>query len=158
MRVRFKNQIKIGTTPISEVKLNLKSRHQLLPVLRTLQYVFVTPELNEAVFKILEEKVKSGLKNTGRYGMDLWQILVLGMVRHCENADFDKLVDMANEHNSLRGILGVQTSDYSEGKRFHLQTVKDNVQLLDEETIGKISDVIVSGAHGLIKKKGTRTL
>jgi len=153
MRVRFKNQIKIGTTPISEVNLNLKSRHQLVPVLRTLQYVFVTPELNEAVFKILEEKVKGGLKNTGRYGMDLWQILVLGMVRHCENADFDKLVDMANEHNSLRGILGVQTSDYSEGKKFHLQTIKDNVQLLDEETIGKISDVIVSGAHGLIKKK-----
>jgi len=112
MRVRFKNQIKIGTTPISEVKLDLRSRHQLAPVLRTLQYVFITPDLNETVFKILEEKVKKGLKNTGRYGMDLWQILVLGMVRHCENADYDKLLDMANHHSSLRGILGVQTQEH----------------------------------------------
>jgi len=66
--------------------------------------------------------------------------------------DFDQLHDMANEHSALRGILGVQTNDYSSPKQYSLQSIKDNVQLLDEATIYKISKVIVNGSHGLIKK------
>lgn len=153
MRVRFDQQIKLGVIPISEVKLNLRSRHGLLPVLRALQYVFKTPELNESIFKILEEKVKSNLQETGRYGMSMWEILVLGVIRLNENADFDQLHDLANEHRSVRSIMGVEKSDYTIGKTYSLQTIKDNVQLLDDETIYKISEIIVSGSHGLIKKK-----
>jgi hypothetical protein len=153
MRLQFEQQLKLGIVPISEVSFDLSSRHSLVPVLRALQYVFITPELNKQVFAILEKKVKSGIKNTGRYGMSLWEILVLGMVRHSENADFDRLHDMANEHNTLRKILGVGTSDYTKLKDYKLQTIKDNVQQLDEETIRQLADVIVAGAHGLIKKK-----
>jgi len=153
MRLRFQQQIKIGITPISEVKLNIRSRHGLVPVLRALQYVFNTKELNEAIFGILEQDVFSKVKKTGRYGMSMWEILVLGIVRLNGNMDFDQLHDMANEHSSLRGILGVQTNDYSSGKKYSLQTIKDNVQLLDEATIYKISSIIVKGSHGLIKKK-----
>jgi len=152
MRLRFEQQLKLGITPISEVTLNLKSRHGLLPVLRALQYVFNTKELNEAVFQILEEDVFSKVKKTGRYGMSMWEILVLGIVRLNQNMDFDELHDLSNEHHSLRGILGIQQNDYSIGKNYSLQTIKDNVQLLDEKTIYKISSIIVKGAHGIIKK------
>ena len=55
MRLRFEQQLKLGITPISEVVLNLKSRHGLIPVLRALKYVFNTKELNEAIFQILEK-------------------------------------------------------------------------------------------------------
>ena len=153
MRVRFEQQLKLGITPISEVSLNLKSRHELVPVLRALQYVFNTKELNEAIFKILEEDVFSKVKKTGRYGMSMWEILVLGIVRLSGNMDFDKLHDLSNEHHSLRGILGIRKNDYTTGKQYSLQSIKDNVQLLEEETIYKISAIIVEGSHGLIKKK-----
>ena len=83
----------------------------------------------------------------------MWEILVLGIVRLSQNMDFDQLHDMANEHSALRGILGVRQNDYSSGKQYSLQSIKDNVQLLGEATIYKISAVIVSGSHGLIKKK-----
>lgn len=152
MRFRFEQQIKIGITPISEVELNIKSRHGLVPVLRALQYVFNTKELNEEIFKILENDVFSKVKKTGRYGMSMWEILVLGVVRLSQNMDFDQLHDAANEHNALRGILGVQSNDYSSGKKYSLQTIKDNVQLLEEATIYKISAIIVNGSHDLIKK------
>jgi len=152
MRLRFEQQLILGITPISEVSLNLKSRHDLVPVLRALQYVFNTKELNEAIFKILEEDVFSKVKKTGRYGMSMWEILVLGIVRLSGNMDFDKLHDLSNEHHSLRGILGIRTNDYTTGKQYSLQSIKDNVQLLDEETIYKISAIIVAGSHGLIKK------
>lgn len=153
MRLQFEQQLKLGVVPISEVTFDLSSRHSLVPVLRSLQYVFITPELNEKIFAVLEEKVKGGVQNTGRYGMSLWEILVLGVVRHSENADFDRLHDLANEHTTLRKILGVSTSDYTTEYEYKLQTIKDNVQQLDEETIKKISAIIVEGSHGLIKKK-----
>lgn len=153
MRLRFEQQLKIGITPISEVVLNIKSRHGLVPVLRALQYVFNTKELNEEIFQILEKDVFAKVKKTGRYGMSMWEILVLGIVRLSQNMDFDQLHDMSNEHNALRGILGIQKNDYSSGKEYSLQSIKDNVQLLNEATIYKISAIIVGGSHGLIKKK-----
>lgn len=153
MRLRFEQQLKLGITPISEVDLNLKSRHELLPILRALQYVFNTKELNEAIFQILEKEIFSKVKKTGCYGMSMWELLVLGIVRLSGNMDFDRLHDLSNEHNSLRGILGIRNNDYSAGKNYSLQTIKDNVQLLDEETLYKISAIIVEGSHGLIKKK-----
>jgi len=57
MRGRFKQQLSLGVIPISEVKINTKSRHQLLPLLNALQYVFVTPKLNKAVFDLLESHI-----------------------------------------------------------------------------------------------------
>lgn len=153
MRLRFEQQLKFGITPISEVSLNLKSRHDLVAVLWALQYAFDTKELNEAIFKILEEDVFSNVKKTGRYGMTMWEILVLGVVRLSGNMDFDQLLDLSNEHRALRGILGIRTNDYTPGKQYSLQCLKDNVQLLDEQTIYKISTIIVEGAHEVIKKK-----
>ena len=35
-----------------------------------LQHIFVTPDLNERVFVLLEKKVRKGEKKTGRKGMD----------------------------------------------------------------------------------------
>ncbi|KKO19432.1 MAG: hypothetical protein DYG84_13305 [Candidatus Brocadia sp. AMX3] len=106
MRKRFEQQRKLGVISISEVKLPLKSGDELPPILRALQYIYITPELNEEVFKILEEKVLKGEKKTGRYGMELWHILVLSAVRLGLEADYDRLDDFSNYHKLIRQILG----------------------------------------------------
>ena len=80
MRQRFEQQMSLRTVAISDVKFPLKSRDELPPVLMALQYIFVTPALNEKVFELLEKKVCKGKKKTGRKGMDLWHILVLAVV------------------------------------------------------------------------------
>lgn len=77
MRKRFDQQISLGITPIHEVKINIKSRDEMPPVLVALQTIFITPELNEKIFLILEDKLTKDKKSTGRWGMDLWHILVL---------------------------------------------------------------------------------
>ncbi|GJQ24519.1 hypothetical protein BIY37_00765 [Candidatus Brocadia sapporoensis] len=41
-----------------------------------------------------------------------------------------------------------------EGKRFSLQSIRDNVSLLDEETLNKINEVVVRAGYPLVKKKG----
>ena len=153
MRKRFEQQLTIGTVPISEVKVNLKSRHELPPVLAALQYVFINSELNTQVFDLLESKIVKGKKRTGRPGMTLWEIFVLAVVRLCLDVNYDFLLDHANEHNTLRGILGVQMSDFSRGKEYKYQTVVDNITLLDEQTLIQINEIIVKSGHSLLKKK-----
>ena len=152
MRKRFEQQHKLGIIPISEVQLPIKSRDELPPILRALQHIYVTPELNEEVFRILEERVQKGKKKTGRYGMELWHILVLSAVRLGLDANYDRLEDFANHHKLIRQILGVETA-FGEGKRYSMQSIKDNVSLLDEETINKINEVVVRAGHKLVKKK-----
>ena len=124
----------------------------LPPILRVLQHIHVTPELNEEVFGILEERVQKGKKKTGRHGMDLWHILVLSVVRLGLDANYDRLEDFANHHKLIRQILGVET-ELGEGKRYSMQSIKDNVSLLDEEIIRQINEVVVSAGHRLVKKK-----
>jgi len=102
MRKRFEQQNKLDATPISEVYLNPKSRDALPKLLAGLIYIFKTPEVNEQVFKILEEKVVGEKQNTGRLGMSLWEIFVLGVVRLNLNTDYDRLQDSANNHRALR--------------------------------------------------------
>src|SRR5687767_8159707 len=107
MRKRFEQQTTFGITPVSEVKFPTRSRDELPPVLRALQYIFITPELNEAVFTLLENKITQRKKKTGRKGMDLWHILVLAVVRHTLSTNWDRLEDLANNHRTLRQIMGV---------------------------------------------------
>lgn len=152
MRQRFEQQLQFGTVPINEVVFRPKDRHQLQRCLKGLQYIFVNQELSEKIFIILEEKILKGKKATGRNGMSLWEVLVLGCVRMNLNIDYDFLVDQANNHRQFREILGVARTDFKEGKQYRLQTVIDNVQLLDVETIDSINQTVVEASHEIVKK------
>ena len=154
MRKRFEQQNELDAQPIPEVKIDGKSRHELPQLLAGLQYIFVTPHLNEAVFEILEKKVLGDKKATGRLGLSLWEILVLGTMRLNLDADYDTVYDLSNHHQVVRGILGVHTRQvFGEGKYYPLQTLKDNIALLDEETLKEISEVVVKAGHKLKKNE-----
>lgn len=152
MRKKFEQQLSLGIIPIGEVKIREKSRHQLAPLLKALQYIFVTEELNSKVFTILEEHLMKNKKRTGRNGMSLWEIFVLSLVRLNLNIDYDFLLDQANNHRELRGIMGVSRNDFRIVKDYHEQTLRDNVGLLDEEILRQLNEVIVEASHGVIKK------
>ncbi len=154
MRKRFEVQYEIGTTPIEKIVIP-KSRDELPPVIKALQYIYITPEINEQVFSLLESKIE--LKKIGRQGTTLWEILVLGVVRLTLDANFDRLEDMANHHILVRDLLGVNTFDGT-GKRYPLQTIKDNISLLDEQVIGQINEIVVKTGHNLLKKKRKKNL
>jgi len=158
MRKHFEQQTKIGVELISEVDLSMRSRDQLPQLLAGLQYIFVTPEVNKSVFNLLESKICSKNNHTGRPGLSLWEILVLGAVRLNLNIDYDRLHYMSNSDQKIRGILGVHsiTADWDLGKEYKLQTLKDNVSLLDEETMGKINRMVTNAGHKLKKKRRTK--
>ena len=152
MRKKIEHQLKLGGISIAEVEIPLKSRDELPPILIALKHLYVTAELKAEAFRILEEKIQKGKKKTGRYGMELWHILVLSVVRMGLDADYDRLEDFANNHRLIRQIMGVETG-FGKGKLFSMQSIKDNVSLLDGETINKINDLTVKEGHSLVKKK-----
>jgi hypothetical protein len=152
LRKRFEVQYELGATPIEHVNIPVKSRDELPPVLRALQYIYATPELNQKIFEILAAKVISGKKQTGRPGMTLWEILVLATVRLARDADYDHLHYIATTDNVIRGLLGA--CKYGETDRdYSLQSIKDNLGLIDDETLDKINELVVEAGHRLVKKK-----
>jgi IS5 family transposase len=154
MRQRFEQQMNFRTVAIADVKFPLKSRDELPPVLKALQYIFITPELNEKVFQLLEEKICNGKKQTGRKGMDLWHILVLAVVRHTLSTNWDRLEHLANYDELVWRLLGVHTTGFNDDKiEFAYQSILDNVQLIDEGLLEQINLLIVQAGHSLLKKK-----
>ena len=155
MRQRFEQQMNLRTVAIADVKFSLKSRDELPPVLMALQYIFVTPALNEKVFELLEKKICSGKNKTGRKGMDLWHILVLAVVRHACGTNWDTLETWSNHHELVRRVMGVHASAFMEDEKieFHYQSILDNVSLIDETLLQQINLLVVDAGHQLVKKK-----
>lgn len=160
MRQRFEQQMNLRTVAIADVKFPLKSRDELPPLLMALQYIFITPELNEKVFAILEKKICSGKKKTGRKGMDLWHILVLAVVRHACDANWDKLELWSNYDELIRRVMGVHATAFIEDEKieFNYQSIIDNVTLIDEAILKEINLLVVDAGHKLVKKKEDEAL
>lgn len=160
MRHRFEQQMNLRTVAVCDVKFPLKSRDELPPVLMALQYIFVTPELNEQVFALLEEKICGGKKKTGRKGMDLWHMLVLAVVRHACDTNWDTLETWANHHELVRKVMGVHATAFIEDEKieFNYQTILDNVSLIDEALLHQINLLVVAAGHKLVKKKEDEAL
>jgi IS5 family transposase len=155
MRQHFQAQPDLQITPIEKIRLPLKSRDELPPILAGLQWVWMHPTLKAEIFALLEAKVLAGKKVTGRAGMDLWQILVLGVVRLGLDADWDRLEHVANYDTLVRQMLGVPAMPWGEdAKEFAHQTLRDNVALLDDELLQQINARIAAAGREVFAKKG----
>ena len=156
MRQRFEQQLDLRITPICDIKISTKSRDELPPTIRALQYIFLAPSINEKIFALLEEKICKGKKKTGRPGMDLWHVLVLSVIRHCLDTNWDRLTHVANYDALVRNILGV-LPDLSEHE-FEYQNILDNVSLIDEQLLQQVNDIVVEAGQQLFKKKEIEAL
>ena len=83
--------------------------------------------------------------------MDFWKILVLGCVRLICNWDYDKLHDIANNHEKIREMLGHGEMDKE--MKYSLQTIKDNVSLFTPEILESINQIVVEYGHSIVKGK-----
>ncbi len=149
----------LGRLPIGETEIPTKKRAGALPKLcAALKEIFITPKWNEKVFEILEAKITAGKQQTGRPGMDLWQIFVLSQVRLCQNISYDELHHIANNDHLIRQIMGIESGFGYEKYKFEYQNIIDNVSLLDDETVRELNQVIIEFGHEVFKKKEEEAL
>jgi hypothetical protein len=159
MRQVIDPQLQFGQQDIGDIELDAKSRDDIPQILRGLQYIYVTPEVRARVFAILadviptrpEEDGTEGKADpeTGRPGMDQWKILVLGVLRQGLNADHDRVQELANQHKTIRGMLG--HGDWLDETRYPLQTIKDNLRLFTPEILDRINLEVVAAGHQLVQ-------
>jgi IS5 family transposase len=154
MRHSFQAQPDLQLTPIEKIRLPLKSRDELPPILAGLQWIWMHPTLKAEILALLEAAVLADKKVTGRTGMSLWQILVLGVVRLGLDADWDRMEHIANYDALVRQMLEVPAAPWGEeDKRFGHQTLRDNVALLDDQVLQAINARIAAAGREVFAKK-----
>jgi hypothetical protein len=149
MRNVINPQMLLGGVDIGAIHLDPDSRDDIPQILCGLQHIYTEPDLRERVFAILQEvrpqRVKGEGKadaDTGRPGMEQWRILVLGVLRLGLNADYDRIQELANQHSSLRQMLG--HGEWTDTKQYKLQTLKDNLRLFTAEILARINQEVVA--------------
>jgi IS5 family transposase len=154
MRHHFQAQPDFQIIPIEKIRLPLQSRDELPPILAGLQWIWMHPTLKAEIFALLAAAILAGKQATGRTGMDLWQILVLGVVRLGLDADWDRLEHIANYDTLVRQMLGVSVDPWGQdAKVFAHQTLRDNVALLDDQLLQQINARIAAAGREVFAKK-----
>ncbi|MCK5485515.1 MAG: ISNCY family transposase [Desulfobacterales bacterium] len=156
MRKVIKLQMEFWKKDIANIKFDLQSRDEIPKLLMGLQYIYRTAPIREKVFKVLKQIVPKQSHETGRPGMDLWKILVLGTLRLNCNWDYDKVQEMANNHHKLRQMLGHSKTDFN--SNYALQTIRDNIALLTPPILDEINQVVVKAGHSIITTKKDQKL
>lgn len=156
MRTILNQQQQLGEVEIANIQLDPKSRDDIPQILRGLQHIYTSPPLREKVFEILTEVIPNRVgsetkasRDLGRPGMEQWKILVMGVLRLGLNADYDRIHELANQHKTLRQMLGHHDFD---PHFYHLQTLKDNLRLFTPEILDRINVEVVHSGHQLLKK------
>ena len=152
MREVHRSQFQLGQVPIEKIWINPKSRDDIPAVLKGLQHIWGDEELRARLLTLLDEHILPEADRTvGRPGMDLWQILVLGVLKQGLGCDFDRLHDLTNHHGTIREFLG--HGDFDDKTRYEYQTVVDNVSLLTPELLSAVGRLVVESGHKVAKKK-----
>src|SRR2546425_4820564 len=78
MRQRFESEPGLQLTPIEQVRIPLKSRDELPPILAGLQWIWCHPTLKGEILELLERAIMAGEKAPRGEGGGLWEVLVVG--------------------------------------------------------------------------------
>lgn len=158
MRTIFERDPDLFTLPITSAQFPNNCRDEAPKLLKGLQAIFMNEEINAAVFSLLSDRInpkQETLIRSGRKGMGLWEILVLGVMRQGLNANYDRIHYLANVDSSMRTVMGIETESQLDKnkKKYGLTTIKDNLALLDEQTIQEVNEIVIGHGHTLLKKK-----
>ena len=152
MRNVIPMQLQLGETDIADIQFDHRSRDDVPQLLQGLQYLYTDKTLRDEIFSALEGLVSDDIDaKVGRPGMHLWQILVMGSLRLNLNWDYDHLLEMVNNHKTIRQMLGHGIRDDED--QYRLQTLKDNISLFTPKILDELNQIIVKAGHKVLKKK-----
>jgi len=145
-----------GEIDIAQIQINPRSRDDIPAVLKGLQLIYTQTDKRERLFALLEQSLAAKADpRIGRPGMELWRIFVLATLKQGLGCDWDRLQELADEHRTLRQMLGHTDTDQS---RYRMQTLIDNVSLLTPPVLAEINQLVVETGHGVVKKKPWRRI
>ncbi len=152
MRSVSNSQLQLGELDIANIKIDTRSRDDIPQLLQGLQHLYTDKTLRSELFNVLEKLIPEETSaEHGRPGMTLWNILVMGTLRLNLNCDYDRLLELVNQHRTIRQMLGHGLVDDDE--TYHLQTIRDNIQKFTPEVLDEINQIVVRAGQSLKKRK-----
>jgi hypothetical protein len=134
---------------ISNVRLNLGCRHEVIPILAALKHIYAQPKLRDEILQAVAHDVDhDSSSERGCEGMDYWPIMVPVSVRLGCNFNYDRLQDLAEQHGALRQMMGI--GEWDKATDFNWRTIRNNLALLRPETLERINHAIVAEGHRLV--------
>jgi IS5 family transposase len=113
-------------------------------------YIHSDKVLLVAVFALLQQCIPDDINvDNGRPGMDLWSVFILAALRLNLNCDYDRVLELANNHHTIREMLGHCGFDVQ--YKYKLQTIKDNIALLTPDILDQINQLVVKAGHQLFE-------
>jgi len=150
-------QLQLGELGIADIHIDTRSRDDIPQLLQGLQALYTDKTLRAELFSVLETLTPADIRTEqGRPGMTLWNILVMGTLKLNLNCDYDRLLELVNQHKTLRQMLGHGRVD--DDKTYCLQTVKDTVRKLTPEILDEINQIVVRAGQSLKKRNANRSL
>ncbi len=156
MRKPQTRALSVGEIDIGKIQFDPRSRDDIPAVLRGLQLIYTEEDKRERLFALLGQSLgENASLSTGRPGMELWRIFVLAALKQGLGCDWDRLQELANEHRTLRQMLGHTDEDRT---HYRMQTLMDNVSLLTPPVLADINQLVVETGHAVVKKKPWRRI
>ena len=158
-------------TPDRDIKTSFQRARQIANCLSILNLRYAIPKLHPLglqnlysgetfrprLFALLEEHILHGIEKTaGRPGVEMWRILVMGVVKQGLGCNFGRLHEPVNERKTLRRFLGHW--EVWDEHRYQSQTLVDHVSLLRPELLVAIYKIIVESGHAVARKEAWRAL
>ena len=152
MRNVIRLQMELGQVAIEEIEIDESSRDDIPPLLLGLRHVYADRSVRARLFEILEQGILPEVSHTkGRPGMELWRILVMGLLKQVLGCDFDRLHELVNQHPTVRKFLG--HSGFWDETRYRYPTVVPNVSLLTPDVLGEVLQRIAESGHARVRKR-----
>ena len=86
--------------------------------------------------------------------MEIWRILVMGVIKQGHGCDFDYLHELVNEHGTLNRFLG--HGDHWDDYRYTSLRLLDNVSLLRPELLVAVKDLVAGSSHAVAERSLVR--
>lgn len=145
----------LGQIAIEEIEFNPDSRDAVPAILHGLQAIDRDAELKQRIFELLAQHMlaqpgepgegsaettpQAGIDaSTGRLGIRLWNILVLGLFKQAVQCDFDRLHELAHKHLDMRRML-VLSEVATSAAPFSQRTIVRRVNLLTPELLHPVN-------------------
>ena len=147
----------LGSVDIGAIELDMKSRDDIPAILIGLQAIWNDEAARAELFRLLNVHILPGhRRDTGRPGMHLWRILVMGVLKQGLDCDYDRLTELVNRHADVQAFLGHDV--WFDPCRYERQNIMDNVGLLTPELLREVNRLVVSTGHKVAGKKAWRSV
>ena len=151
MRTVIELRRPLGSVPVKEIELDASSRDDIPALPVGIQAIYKDEALRNELFALPDGRILlDRRRDTGRPGMDLWAVLVMGVLKQCLRCDYDRLQDLVNCHMKVRQMLDHGNLDESECE---IQNIRDKVELMTPELLREAGRLIARADAKLSRKE-----